>query len=624
MKRIIDKVNSPSDLKKFSIAELEKLADEIRIEICNVVSMSGGHLAPSLGVVELTLALHVIFDCPKDKIIWDVGHQSYAHKIITGRRKAFHTLRREGGISGFPNVTESEMDAFGTGHASTAISAALGFATARDIKGTDEKVIAVVGDGAMTGGLSFEGLNNAGVSRRDMIVILNDNKMSISPNVGALSRYLTDVISARAYNRLKKEVWELTGFIPKVGKPVRSILNRVERSIKNLIVPGVWFESLGFRYFGPIDGHNVNHLIQILSQLKEIKGPLLLHIYTTKGKGYHFAEQDATRFHGISAFEKDTGKVRNSSNRQTYSEVFGDTLVELAGKHKNVCAITAAMSDSTGLGPFSKEFPERFFDVGIAEGHAVTFAAGLAQAGIKPVVAIYSSFLQRSYDNIIHDTALQNLPVVFCLDRAGFVGEDGPTHNGLFDISYIRQIPNMVVMAPMDENELRDMLNFAVKYNDGPVSIRYPRGTGTAEKILKKFRKLKLGKAEVLCEGKDAVILAIGETVPSSVEAAKILAGEGFAVSVVNMRFVCPLDTGILDRMLDEGKPVITVEENILAGGFGSAVMEYYTSKGEVPRITMIGIPYEFSVQASRSTLLEHYGLDAVSIAETIRKVVRS
>jgi len=622
MKHILDTINSPEDLKRLSIAELEKLAEEIRVEICNVVSKNGGHLAPSLGAVELTLAIHASLNCPEDKIIWDVGHQSYAHKIITGRREAFATVRTEGGISGFPNIAESEMDAFGTGHASTAISAALGMASARDIKGTKEKVVAVVGDGAMTGGLSFEGLNNAGASHRDLLVILNDNKMSISPNVGALSKYMTDVISAKSYNKLKNEIWELTGFIPKVGKPVRSVLNRVERSLKALISPGVWFESLGFRYFGPVDGHNIGHLMQVFSQLNDIKGPLLLHVYTTKGKGYRFAEQDATRFHGISAFEKETGLLKNSSNRPTYSGVFGDTIVELARKQKNICAITAAMTDSIGLGVFAKEFPDRFFDVGIAEGHAVTFAAGLARAGMKPVVGLYSSFFQRTFDNIIHDTALQNLPVVLCLDRAGFVGEDGPTHNGLFDLSFLRQIPNMVVMAPKDENELRDMLMFGVKFSDGPVSIRYPRGTGTATRIRKTFGKIELGKAEPLVEGEDATVLAIGETVPNSVKAVEKLEGEGIAVSVVNMRFVQPLDTDLLDKILAKGKPVITVEENMLAGGFGSAVMEYFISRGASPNITMIGVPQIFPAQAKRSKLLELYGLDADSIADTIRKAV--
>ena len=624
MEKILDTINNPQDLKGLSISQLETLAEEIREKICYVVSSNGGHLAPSLGVVELTLALHATLNCPEDKIVWDVGHQSYAHKIITGRRDQFDTLRTEGGISGFPKISESDADAFGTGHAGTAISAAFGLAVARELKGTKEKIVAVVGDGSMTTGLSFEGLNNAGASHRDILVILNDNKMAISPNVGALPKYLTDVISDQTYNRLKKDIWNLSGFIPVVGKPVRTILNRLERSIKNLIVPGSWFENLGFRYFGPVDGHDIGRLMQVLSHLITLKGPLLLHIYTTKGKGYCFAEEDATRFHGVSAFEQKTGISINESNRPTYSKVFGDTLLEIGKINTSICAITAAMTDSIGLGPFAEEFPNRFFDVGIAEGHAVTFAAGLARGGLKPFVAIYSSFMQRSYDNIIHDVALQNLPVTFCLDRAGFVGEDGPTHHGAFDISFMRQIPGMVVMAPKDENELRDMILFAANYYDGPVSIRYPRGSGTAGSLHKSFNKMELGKAEVLCEGNAATLLAIGEMVPLSLEAAIMLAEWEIKVTVVNMRFVNPLDTELLDKVLKKRKPIITVEENILAGGFGTAVAEYYSSNGCSLNITMMGIPDSFADQATRLRLISNYGLDASSIAETVRKVVKS
>ena len=623
MKNILDTINSPQDLKKLSVTQLEALAEEIRGKICDVVSVNGGHLAPNLGVVELTLALHATFNCPEDKIVWDVGHQAYTHKIITGRRDQFDTIRTEGGLSGFPKINESDADAFGTGHAATAISAALGLAAARDLKGTKEKIVAVVGDGAMTSGLSFEGLNNAGASQCDILVVLNDNKMAISPSVGAFPRYLTDVISDQRYNKLKKDIWDLTGFIPAVGKPARTILNRLERSLKAMIVPGSWFENLGFRYFGPIDGHDIRRLMQILVQLKTLKGPLLLHTYTTKGKGYCFAEQDAIRFHGVSAFEQKTGRSKIKSNHPTYSKIFGDTIVQIARENPSICAVTAAMSDSTGLGPFAHEFPNRFFDVGIAEGHAVTFAAGLARGGFKPFVAIYSSFMQRSYDNIIHDVALQNMPVTFCLDRAGFVGEDGPTHHGVFDISFMRQIPGMIVMAPKDMNELRDMLMFAAHYNDGPISIRYPKGSGTARHIRKSFMRLEKGRAEVLCEGNAATILAIGEIVPSSLKAANILSKSGIEVTVVNMRFVHPLDTELLDRVLKKRKPVITVEENALAGGFGTAVMEYYSNRGFSPNITMIGIPDTFVDHAERSKLLSMYGLDASSIAATVRKVVK-
>lgn len=623
MKKILDTLSDTRDLKNLSVVEMETLAEEIRGRICEVVSVNGGHLAPSLGVVELTIALHAALNCPEDRIIWDVGHQTYAHKLLTGRRDVFHTLRIEGGISGFPKIAESPADAFGTGHAGTAISAALGMASARDIRGTGERIVAVVGDGAMTCGLSFEGLNNAGAAGRDLLVVLNDNRMSISPNVGALSKYLTDVISAEPYNRLKHDIWSLTGYIPTVGEPVRTILRRVERSLKNLIVPGMWFESLGFRYFGPVDGHNISRLLQVLHHLMSIKGPLLLHVYTTKGKGYCFAERDATRFHGVNAFERETGVSKEKSVRLNYSAVFGRTVLEIARRNPSVCAVTAAMTDSTGLLPFSQELPGRFFDVGIAEGHAVTFAAGLARAGMKPFIAIYSTFLQRSYDNIIQDVALQNLPVVFCIDRAGLVGEDGPTHHGPFDLSYLRHIPGMVVMAPKDENELRDMLRFAADYNGGPVAIRYPRGPGTAAFLRTDFLPIELGRAELLCDGDDAALLAIGEMAPVAEDAARLLEREGIHVTAANMRFVRPLDTELLDRIAGTGKPVFTLEENAAAGGFGSGVLEYFASRGLTPGITVIGLPDEFCGQGSRSRLLRMYGLDVESVADRVRKAVR-
>lgn len=618
--QILENINCPEDVKKLSIIEMEKLSAEVREKICTVISTNGGHLAPSLGVVELTIALHHVFNLPSDKIVWDVGHQCYTHKILTGRKDSFDTIRTEGGLSGFPKISENEADSFGTGHASTAISAALGLAVARDLRGVNEKIIAVVGDGSMTGGLSFEGLNNAGASKRDMMVVLNDNRMAISPNVGALPKYLTDVISAQRYNKLKKDLWDLTEYIPAVGRPARVILNRLERTIKNMIVPGSWFENLGFRYFGPVDGHDLRRLIQIFNQIKDIKGPILLHVYTTKGKGYCFAEQDAVRFHGTSAFEQSTGRSLEKSHKLTYSKVFGDTLMEIASVNPKVCAITAAMSDSTGLKNFAQEYPGRFFDVGIAEGHAVTFAAGLCAGGMKPFVTVYSSFMQRSYDNIIHDVAIQKLPVVLCLDRAGFVGEDGPTHHGVFDLSFMRSVPDMTVMAPMDENELKDMLYFAADFDKGPVSIRYPRGSGTADAINNEPRPIEIGKAAILKEGSDGWILAIGEMVSPSLFAAETLEKEGINVSVVNMRFVAPLDSSLLETIAVSGKPVFTVEENIISGGFGSAVSEYFISKAQTINITVIGIPMEFTVQATRKRLLEIYGLTPESIAEKIKK----
>jgi 1-deoxy-D-xylulose-5-phosphate synthase len=620
--RILDTIDKPCDLKDKSTSILERLAVEIREDICNVVSSNGGHLAPSLGVVELTIALHAVFDCPLDKFVWDVGHQSYAHKILTGRKDRFHTIRTEDGLSGFPRISESEYDAFGTGHAGTAISAALGLAAARDLKGTDENIVAVVGDGSMTCGLTFEGLNNAGASHRDLLVILNDNKMSISSSVGALAKYFTDVISADMYNKLKKDIWDLTGHIPKVKEPVRNIIGRVEKSLKTFLVPGVWFERLGFRYFGPVDGHDIAGLTQILKQIRKLEGPLLLHVLTTKGKGYGFAEENATRFHGVQAFELRNGKTKTPAERPSYSKVFGDTMVTLADRNDHVCAITAAMTDSTGLLPFAERFPERFFDVGIAEGHAVTFAAGLAREGMKPFVALYSSFLQRSYDNIIHDVALQRLPVVFCIDRAGLVGEDGPTHHGVFDLTFLRHIPGLVVAAPRDENELRDMLNFAASYADGPMAIRYPRGTGSASRIRKRFRKIEPFCAEILRDGDGVALLGAGTAVDEAVRAATILADDGIEARVVNMRFIHPLDTDILDMIISEGIPIVTVEENIAAGGFGSAVLEYVAAHGGRNIIRVLGVPDEYVDHASRSRQIVHLGLDAASIAASAREVI--
>jgi 1-deoxy-D-xylulose-5-phosphate synthase len=621
-KNILETIQNPRDLRKLSVEQLETVAGEIRSLICEVISQNGGHLAPSLGVVELTLALHATHDCPEDKIVWDVGHQAYAHKILTGRRDQFCTIRTEGGLSGFPNIAESEYDAFGTGHASTAISAALGLAAARDLRGTHERIVAVVGDGSLTGGLSFEGLNNAGAARRDIMVILNDNKMAISPNVGALPKYLTDVISDQKYNRLKKDIWNLTGYIPALGTPARGILKSLERSIKAMIVPGSWFENLGFRYFGPVDGHDIGRMMQLFMQLKVFHGPILLHVYTTKGKGYGYAEQDAVRFHGTPAFERETGRSKSKSERLSYSAVFGETLCEIARDNKTICAVTAAMTDSTGLGQFAVTFPDRFFDVGIAEGHAVTYAAGMARGGMKPFVTIYSSFMQRSFDNLIHDVAIQKLPVVFCLDRAGFVGEDGPTHHGVFDLSFMRQIPGMIVMAPKDENELRDMLYFAAGYTDGPVSIRYPRGCGTAARIRKTVRAITQGVSETLLDGDRVAILAIGETVNAALEAGKQLAKENIPVMVVNMRFAHPLDKMLLDTIIGKGLPVVTVEENVISGGFGAAIMEYFSQKSAKNSITPIAIPDSFIEHAERSVLIARYGLDAQSIEITVRKVI--
>ena len=621
MAGILDTIDTPEDLRSLEIGQLPELAEEIRERITNVVSRNGGHFAPSMGAVELTLALHYVFNTPDDKLIWDVGHQAYVHKLITGRRERFPTLRQYGGISGFTKRSESVYDPFGAGHASTSISAALGIATARDLIGEDYRVIAVIGDGAMTGGLAFEGLNNAGASGRELVVVLNDNGMSISPNVGALSRYFTDLIASHLYNRIKADIWELTGRLSSFGEYLRSLVARVDDSIKSLIVPGILFERLGFRYFGPVDGHDVAHLIRIFRDIWDLSGPILVHVSTTKGKGCSFAEEDASRFHGSGPFDKVTGVSVGPKRGPSYSEVFGKTLTELAETRDQIVAITAAMCDGTGLRTFSERFPDRFFDVGISEGHAVTFAAGLATSGFRPVVAIYSTFLQRAFDHIIHDVALQALPVVFALDRGGLVGEDGPTHHGAFDLSYLRQIPGMVVMAPKDENELRVMLRLAVEYEDGPVGLRYPRGTGRGLMDGGQV-SLSIGRGEILREeGEDVTILAVGSMVWPCMDAAEILEEEGISAQVVNMRFVKPLDGGILQRIHEEGRPIVTVEENTVEGGFGSAVMEFYEKRGigGLP-IRRLGIPDRFIPHGSKEILMSQIGLNPGGIAAQVRK----
>jgi 1-deoxy-D-xylulose-5-phosphate synthase len=595
------------------------VAEEIRETIISVVSDTGGHLAPSLGVVELTVALHHCFDSPRDKIIWDVGHQAYAHKILTGRREAFGRLRRKGGISGFPKIEESEHDAFGTGHASTSISAALGFACGRDLTGQDYHVLAVIGDGALTGGLAFEGLNQAGHLRKDLIVILNENQMSISRNVGAMSQYLTRLISAPVYRRFEADVYELLGRIPTFGGRAQALGGRIKESLKSLVVPGILFEELGFRYYGPVDGHDIEQLVQVLRHIKEFKGPQLLHIVTTKGKGYALAERDATKFHGIGSFDKKTGKLEKTSKSPSYTQIFGRTITELGSRNKNVVAITAAMPDGTGLTLFRDTYPDRFFDVGIAEQHAVTFAAGLARTGLKPVVAIYSTFLQRAFDQIIHDVALQRLNVAFAIDRGGVVGEDGPTHHGILDLSYLGQIPNMVVMAPKDENELRHMLATAVAYGDGPVAVRYPRDYGYSVDLDPEPTPLEIGRGEIVVKGTDAALIAIGSMVMPCVKAAGILRQEGVGCCVVNARFAKPLDKDLICSVASSSGPVVTVEENALRGGFGSSVAQMlHENKIGVP-VTILGLPDRFIMHATRQELLGDLGLSEEGIAGTVR-----
>jgi len=575
-------------------------------------------------VVELTLAIHYCLASPRDKIVWDVGHQAYAHKILTGRRDSFKTLRMKDGISGFPKITESEHDAFGTGHASTSISAALGFACARDLAGDDYRVLAVIGDGALTGGIAFEGLNQAGHLKKkhlkkNMIVILNENRMSISRNVGAMSQYLTRLISAPVYRRFEADVWELLGKIPTFGGKAQSLGGRIKESLKNLVVPGILFEELGFRYYGPVDGHDVERLVSVLDHIKDFTGPQLVHVVTTKGKGYRHAEKNASKFHGIGSFDKKTGILEKRSGHPSYTQVFGQTIVDLARKHENLVAITAAMPDGTGLTKFKEEFPDRFFDVGIAEQHAVTFAAALSRAGFKPVVAIYSTFLQRAYDQIIHDVALQDLNVAFAVDRGGVVGEDGPTHHGTYDLSYLRQIPNLVVMAPRDENEMRNMLATMVEYKDGPVAVRYPRDYGVGARIDAVPVPLEIGKAEVISRGGDIALIGIGSMVNPCCEAAAELEKQGIKAWVVDAKFVKPLDEDLLCDIISSVTLAVTVEENAVAGGFGSAVCEMMVARGLTVPVKIIGLPDRFLQHAPRHDLLKEAGLSPDAIVKTVK-----
>ncbi len=617
---ILDKVTGPSVLKKFSIDELNRLAAEIRGVLIETVSITGGHLAPNLGVVELTLALHTVFDCPKDKIIWDVGHQSYIHKIITGRREKFSTLRQHMGLSGFPKRAESECDSFDTGHSSTSISAALGLALARDLKKEKNNIIAVIGDGAMTGGMAFEALNHAGHLGTNLIVVLNDNEMSIAENVGALAGYLSRMRTDPKYYKQKHEMELLLKKIPAIGSTVVKAVERIKDSFKYLVVPGMLFEELGFTYLGPINGHDINLTRTILERAKNSRGPVLVHVITHKGKGYKPAEKYPDKFHGIGPFNIQSGRTK-SSNKPTYTEIFGKTLCELASANEKVLAITAAMPTGTGLTSFGEKFPSRFFDVGIAEQHAVTMAAGLAVSGFTPVVAIYSTFLQRAYDQIIHDVAIQNLHVVFAIDRAGLVGDDGETHQGVFDISYMRHIPNMVLMAPKDENELAHMLKMAIDY-DGPIALRYPRGAGIGVSLEETPEPLKLGKSETIKKGSDITIAAVGPLVYDALEAASILKNKGINAEVINIRFVKPLDEESLLESVRRTGSILTLEEHVLDGGFGSAVMEMLNRHGVNINVKRLGLPDEFISHGSILEIREKYGLTVDNIVAEITQMV--
>jgi 1-deoxy-D-xylulose-5-phosphate synthase len=611
---ILQNIKGPGDLKKLDLNDLKKVSDEIREKIIERVAINGGHLASNLGAVDLSVALHYVFDSPVDKIIWDVGHQSYAHKLLTGRIDDFSTLRKYKGISGFPKMDESSHDAFGTGHSSTSISSALGIVAARDQKKENFKVVAVIGDGAMTSGLAFEGLNHAGHLKKDIIVILNDNDMSISPNVGALSAYLSRIMIGDFYTRVKKETKHILERIPGVGEPVLRMAQKAEDTVKGLFVPGMLFEELGFEYVGPVDGHNIGVLIENMERFKDFPGPVLIHAVTKKGKGYDPAEKTPWIFHGIGPFDIETGNQK-SSGSIALGDVFGGTLAKLAKNDQRIVAITAAMAEGTGLSEFARTFPKRFYDVGIAESHAVTFAAGLASQGLKPVVAVYSTFLQRAYDEIVHDVCLQDLPVVFAIDRAGIVGEDGPTHNGAYDLSYLRHIPNLVVMAPKDANELKDMIGTAVSHN-GPIAVRYPRGAFPNTLEEKPMNKIPVGEAEILKEGSDILILAVGSSVLPSLQASQIIEDLGISACVVNSRFIKPLDESLIGDLAKDIKNVLTVEENALCGGFGSAVLEYLSGLNITGlKIKRLGLPDRFIEQGTQKQLRKLLGLDAEGIA---------
>jgi 1-deoxy-D-xylulose-5-phosphate synthase len=621
---LLETIQTPADLKKIALDQLPELAEEVRSFLLSTVSETGGHLGSNLGAVELTLALHYCFTTPQDKIVWDVGHQAYTHKILTGRRNSFATQRQYKGISGFPKRSESEHDAFGVGHASTSISAGLGMAVANDLDKLKNNVIAVIGDGSLTGGIAFEGLNQAGHLKKNLIVVLNDNEMSISKNVGAFSAFVSRKMTTRHFRELKREMKELLTNIPAFGKDILKFARRAENSLKGFLTPGALFEALGFDYVGPIDGHDLPGLIDVFNNAREFDGPLLIHVMTTKGKGYRPAEETPDKFHGVGAFDLSTGKAPAKSAAPSYTEIFGRTLVDLATEDPKIVAITAAMPDGTGLNYFADALPDRFFDVGIAEQHGVCFAAGLAADGFKPVAAIYSTFMQRAYDQVFHDVCLQNLPVVIAMDRAGLVGDDGPTHHGLFDISFMRHLPGLTFMAPKDENELRHMLKTALELKT-PVALRYPRGTGYGVPLDKKMECLPIGKGELLREGTDLTIVAIGSTVMPAVKAAEQLAEQGISTGVVNARFIKPLDADLILGQAKATGRIVTVEENVLQGGFGSAVLELLQDNGmSQVRVKRLGIPDQYIEQGTQAQLRKDVGIDAEGIAAAVHAFLKN
>ncbi|MEW6654770.1 MAG: 1-deoxy-D-xylulose-5-phosphate synthase, partial [Bacteroidota bacterium] len=621
--QVLFKVNSPKDIRALTVTELKTLCTEVREFMVDIISQVGGHFGGGLGTVELTVALHKVFDTPNDLIVWDTGHQAYPHKILTGRRDLLHTIRQLNGLSGFLKRTESEYDAFGAGHATTSISAALGMAEGSKQQGTKKKVIAVIGDGAMTGGMAYEAMNNAGVKSSNLIVVLNDNRMSIAPNVWQIHNYFNEMIAHPEYNKFKGAVWDLTGKLDQFGDRIRKVAARLERGIKSVITPGILFEALGFRYFGPINAHNLVQVVKILDHIKQLNGPILVHVLSEKGKGYTPAEEHVQRYHAATPFDKVTGKAyKKSISAPSYTSIFGSALVEIAKQNEKVVGITAAMPDGTGMDYLQNEFPDRYYDVGIAEEHAVTFAAGLATQGVIPVVAVYSTFLQRGFDQIIHDVALQKLHVVFVLDRAGLVGADGPTHHGSFDLSYLRMIPGIVIMSPKDEAELRDMLFTAVNYGKGPIAIRYPRGSALGVDVSENFNTLEIGKAEIIYEGKDAAFLAIGNMVEYAKSAQEILASDGLSIELINMRFVKPLDTQMLDSIASRFNKIVTLEESTIVGGFGSAVLEYFAEKNYKNDILRIALPDSFVDHGTQEELHKIIGIDSNGIVEKVKKMM--
>ncbi|MEX2573530.1 MAG: 1-deoxy-D-xylulose-5-phosphate synthase [Balneolaceae bacterium] len=624
---LLSVIDSPEDLRKLGPDQLQQVCDELRDYIIEMVSVHGGHFGASLGVVELTTALHYVYDTPDDLLVWDVGHQAYGHKILTGRRDQFHTNRLYKGLSAFPRRSESPYDTFGVGHSSTSISGALGMAVARDLDHSDKKVVAVIGDGAMTAGLAFEGMNNAGAMDSDMLVILNDNCMSIDPNVGALKEYLAEITTSRTYNKMRDEIYDLLGHFKKAGEKMRKVASKLERAVTAAITPGALFQALGFKYYGPVDGHNVDTLRRHLEDLRTVSGPKLLHIVTVKGKGFAPAEREQTKWHAQSSpFDKITGKSlapeSNGSGRPKYQDVFGDALVDIAEMDDRIVAITPAMPSGSSLWPMMKAFPDRAFDVGIAEQHSLTFAAGLAAEGKKPFAAVYSTFLQRAYDQVIHDIAVQNLPVVFCIDRAGLVGADGPTHHGLYDISYLRAIPNMIVSSPLHEQDLRDMMYSAAGYDGASWAIRYPRGRATGMKLRRTFTVMEIGKGQCIREGDSVAILSFGPIGKYAIEAAEQLHREGIEIGHYDMRFAKPLDTDMIDDVLDRYDQILTLEDGTKLGGFGSAVAEHVVSKpGRVP-VTIMGVPDRIIEHGTQRELHDETGIGPAGLMAEVRKAL--